>query len=393
MLRRLLLKNISISQILGYVAATLVGLSIIACAVKFYADAGSAFTPSAGESALISDSYPVISKPVSMLSSFGSSASFTPGEIADIKAQPWVRDLAPFLPANFSVVASVDFAGWGFSTHMFLEAIPEDFIDVRPQEWDYTPGGDTCVPIIIPKDYLNLYNFGFATARGLPRITPGALSQVPLNLSLSGPGGNLTMCARIAGFSSRINTIAVPMSFMLYANSLLAPGASTSPSRLIIRVSDSTDPAIARYLESRGYEISGTEAAASRAASMLRILAGIIIGIGLVISVLALAILILSINLLIRKNRTTISTLIFLGYTPGRIARRYICIVVTLNILITIGATGIMLAASAAWGRALEPFGITCASPAMAILTAIAVMLLLTLVNAATISRRISAVK
>ena len=392
MLRRLLLKNISISQIIGYALATLIGLSIVACAVKFYADAKGIFAPSGGESALISDSYPVISKPVSMFNAFGSSTAFTPAEIADLKDQPWVRDLAPFLPANFSVVASVDIFDTVFSTHTSLEAIPDDFIDVRPPGWDYNPETNGCVPIIIPKDYLNLYNFGFATARGLPRITPGVLSQVPINLSLSGPEGNLTLCASIVGFSSRLNTIAVPMAFMEWANSTLAPGAPSAPSRLIVRVSDSTDPAIADYLQSHGYEISGADAGASRAASLLRIVAGIIIGIGLVISILALIILLLSINLLIQKNHATISTLIFLGYTPGRIARRYIAGVVILNILLATGAIVAMLAASSVWATALAPFDITPAPATAAIITTLGLTLLLTLINALTIHHHITTV-
>ncbi len=389
MLRRLLLQNLSLSQIIGYALATLIGLSIVGCAVKFYADAVSVFAPSADESAAFSDSYPVISKPVTMLGTLGSASTFAPAEIAEIRSQPWAGDVAPFLPANFTVVATVDFAGRGFSTHMFLEAIPDDFIDVRPEGWDYTPGSGDCLPVIIPKDYLNLYNFGFAASRGLPQVTPAMLSQVPLNLSLSGPSGGMTICARIAGFSSRINTIAVPMSFMTYANSLLAPGTSTAPSRLIIRVSDPTDPAIARYLDSRGYEISGTDPGASRAASLLRLGAGIIITIGLIISALALMILLLSINLLIQKNRPAISTLIFLGYTPGTLARRYIAATATLNAILTLGAILITLSASALWKGALAPFGLAPASALGAIGVMVALMLILTAINAITIKNRV----
>ena len=43
--------------------------------------------------------------------------------------------------------------------------------------------------------------------------------MVPLKLSLSGNGRQEWVDARIVGFSSRLNTIAVPEEFMQWANS------------------------------------------------------------------------------------------------------------------------------------------------------------------------------
>lgn len=389
MIRRLLLKDISFGQICLYVLASFVGLTIVACAVKFYTDALSSLTSTDGDNPLLSESYIVISKPISVLNSFGSPPTFSPYDIQEIKQQPWAEDAAGFQAADFSVVANVDFAGRGFSTHMFLEAIPDDFIDTLPPGWDYDPGSGECLPVIISKDYLTLYNFGFATARGLPQVTPAMLSQVPLNITCSGPGGTITLCAHIAGFSSRLNTIAVPMSFMHYANALLSPGSHPEPSRLIIRVSDIGDPAITAFLQDHRYDTASGGATGSRAASLLRVLAAIIISVGAIISILALAIILLSLNLLIQKNRVTISTLLMLGFTPGMISRRYITLVSSLNIFVALAAIGTMLAASALWCKLLSPFNIAPASSPGAILTIAAITTLLTAIHAFTITRHI----
>ncbi len=389
MIRRLLLQNLSISQIAGYALATFAGLTIVACAVRFYCDAAPALSPDDNENAIFSDSYIVVSKPVTLLNTFGKPSSFSEPEIDGIKNQPWARDVAAFTAANFSVTASVDFAGRGFATHMFLEAIPDTFIDVRPEGWDFHPDAGECVPVIIPKDYLSLYNFGFAAARGLPQVTPEMLSQVPVNLTLRGSGRTITICARIAGFSSRLNTIAVPMAFMDYANALLAPGQESAPSRLIIRTAGASDPEIIQYLEAQGYDMSGNDADASRATTILRVVTGIVIAIGSVISLLALAIMLLSINLLIQKNQETIGNLIFLGHTPGQIARRYILFVASINITVTIITIITTLTAASAWENRLAPLGITPGSTLPAIATVSIVFIVLTAVNALIINHRI----
>lgn len=389
MIRRLLLQNLSISQIIGYALATFAGLTIVACAVKFYCDAAPALSPDDKENAIFSDSYIVVSKPVTLLNTFGKPSSFSEPEIDGIRNQPWARDVAAFTAANFSVTASVDFAGRGFATHMFLEAIPDTFIDVKPEGWNFQPDASDCVPVIIPKDYLSLYNFGFAAARGLPQVTPEMLSQVPVNLTLRGHSRTITICARIAGFSSRLNTIAVPMAFMAYANALLAPGQESAPSRLIIRTASPSDPEIIQYLEARGYDISGNDANASRATTILRVVVGIVVAIGSVISLLALAIMLLSINLLIQKNQETISNLIFLGHTPGQIAWRYILFVASVNITVTILTVITALAAASAWESRLAPLGITPGSTIPAIATVSIVFIALTAVNAIIINHRI----
>ena len=389
MIRSLLLRNISVWQIICYALATLAGIVIVGCAVQFYNDLAGALSPSDNENAVFSDSYIVVSKPVSVLGAFGRPASFSADEIADLKAQPWADDAATFVAANFSVTASVDFAGRGFATQMFLEALPDEFIDVRPDGWDYNPGAGGCVPVIISKDYLALYNFGFATARGLPQVTPEMLSQVPLSLTISGNGTTCALCARIVGFSSRLNTIAVPMSFMTYANSLLAPGIEPEPSRLIVRLRDGANSGVDTYLDEHGYETSGAGAETSRAASLLRLLTGIVIAVGAVISALALLILLLSIGLVIRKNHDTIADLLFLGSTPRQVARCYIYIILTVNVAVTLLGAAAVIAAAGSWESLLAPFGITASGLGAALGIITGVLILLTAINAITISRNI----
>ena len=50
------------------------------------------------------------------------------------------------------------------STAMFFAIVPDAFVDVVSDKWTFIPGTAT-VPIILPRNYLNLYNYGFARSR------------------------------------------------------------------------------------------------------------------------------------------------------------------------------------------------------------------------------------
>ena len=47
------------------------------------------------------------------------------------------------------------------STDMFFESVPDGFVDVNLDKWVFNEN-EPVIPIIIPRNYLNLYNFGFA---------------------------------------------------------------------------------------------------------------------------------------------------------------------------------------------------------------------------------------
>lgn len=45
------------------------------------------------------------------------------------------------------------------NTEMFFEAVPDSFVDASAADWQYKPG-DEEVPVILPRTYIALYNFG-----------------------------------------------------------------------------------------------------------------------------------------------------------------------------------------------------------------------------------------
>lgn len=320
LLHRLLRANLSPWRIAGFIVSNLLGLAIICAGVQIYADLRGLLH---SEGSVVDTGYLVLNKRVTASTMMGDSSSdFSTEEIADLESQSWVRGVGRFTASGYEVRAGIEQGGRGMSTMLFFESVPDRFVDVSPADWYYEPGQRE-VPIIIAKDYLTLYNFGFAAGAGLPRVSEQVMSGLPISLRLNGDNGRqIQLTGRIVGYSDRLNTVLVPESFMNWSNSVLAPGGTGKPTRLIVDVSSPGDVAIAPYLEAHGMEAAGDQSS-STASYLLKVGAGIVISIGSIITLLSVFILLLSMSLLLEKNRPTIHSLLQLGYGFGEVSAPY----------------------------------------------------------------------
>ena len=341
-IQRLLRKNLSMAQLVGFTLANFIGLLIVLLGLQFYTDVRSIWQD---EDSFMKKDYLVINKRVSgsgLLT--GERASFSADEIADLEKQSWVRKVGRFSSADYRLSASIEQAGRSMSTYMFFESIPSEFVDVDSDEWGYEEG-DNVVPIIISKDYLSLYNFGFASSTGLPQFSETMIGSIPMRLRISSAKGSAELQGRIVGFSNRLNTILVPQEFMDWSNQRYGrtAGARADPSRLIIDVSSPGDVKIKDYIAEHGYEIAGDKAN-STASYFLNVATGVVLAIGAVITILSLFVLLLSISLLMQKNRQKMHSLIMLGYELKEVGRPYRQLVVAVNAVAYLLAAGAMLA-------------------------------------------------
>ena len=336
LLWKLLREHVSVTQLVGFFVANLLGMLIILFGLQFYADILPLFQ---GKDAFFKREFLIVSKPVSTLGSLlGGKGTFSAREIQGFRDQPFTRQVGTFTSSLYDVSASIGMLGTGMrvGTEMFFESVPDDYIDVNAQAWTYEEGSRT-IPIILPRNYLNLYNFGFAQSRNLPKLSEGVLSMIRLEIRLSGGGHVEVYDGRIVGFSNRLNTILVPEAFMNWANHYYAPGKKAEPSRLIVEVNNPADEEIVKYIQARGYEVEGNTLDAGKTVWFLQILVGIVLFIGIVITFLSFYILILSIFLLLQKNTKKMQTLLLIGYSPVQVALPYQVLAVGLNL----GVTGI----------------------------------------------------
>ncbi len=338
---KLLRRHISFPQLAGFFLANLCGMVIVLLSVQFYKDVLPVF--SGGDSFMKKD-YVIVSKKVSTLGSFmGKSRTFSAQETDEIRQQPFAKSVGAFMPSQFKVSAGMGMENMGLqmSTAMFFESVPDEFVDVASDNWAFDKD-EPVIAIIIPRNYLNMYNFGFAQSRNLPQLSEGVMNLVSLDIRISGAGRAQTFKGRIAGFSNRLNTILVPEAFMEWANGEFAPGQSSEPSRLIVEVGNPADDRIAKFFKEKGYDTEDDKLDAGKTTWFLKVVVGIVLSVGLVISVLSFYILMLSIYLLLQKNTVKLENLLLLGYSAARVALPYQLLTLLLNGAVWLLSVGVV---------------------------------------------------
>lgn len=389
LLWKLLRSHLSFAQTFGFALAGVVGMTVVLASMQAYRDVLPLFE---APDSFAKGDFLVLSKQVGTLNSLGmGSTDFSSGELDELASQPFVRSIGAFTPADYRVTGSVGMGGIGFSTYLFFESVPDRFLDVDSQAWHYEPGSRD-IPIVIPRNYLNLYNFGFARSQGLPQISEGIFRRVTLDIELAGNGRTEHFRGRIVGLSNRLNTILVPEAFIRWSNGEFGRGGQgRMPSRVIVETDRPADDGVASYLCSHGYEVEGGLRDAGQAARLLRLAAGGAAALGLVFSVMSFYILMLSIFLLLQRDSRKLETLLLIGYSPVRVARPYRLLTLGLNLAVWAVALGIWMALRSAYlpllGSMQENY-----EPGSWPLTAacgLALALLLTLLNGAAIGRRI----
>lgn len=337
LLFKLLRQNSSVWQVCGFVVANLLGGIIVLIGLQAYQDFDRLMHKERG---LINESFVVITKPVgnvsSIVSLLGVRPTFSKKEIAELEQHPSVSQLGQFDAANFELRGSFMIGDFNVSTDMFLESVPTPFIDVpfdAPTDWEADLNSEV-IPLIISRRYLNLYNYVYASTKGLPQISEGITSKFPLNVRLRGNGLEKTYRAKVLGFTDRFNTILVPKRFLDQANEVYGKEVQPQPSRLVLETKAGRgDGALLDYFKKKGYRIEGDDETL-RLQTLVNGVLWVVIGIGGVVSVLAFFLLLISIQLLIEKNKDKFVNLYSLGYTIRQIALPYLLLVAGVDALV-----------------------------------------------------------
>lgn len=341
LLFKLLRRNISILQTLLFLAVNLLGGVIVLLGIEAYRDFASI---SRNDGDALSTSSIVINKSLSadatLNSIMGLHPSFSEEEIRELESLPSVASVGKFVTARFGVGAVLSIASSRMSTDIFLEAVPDEFVlgNYRPVDgvscrWSATLSSDT-IPVIIPRNYLNLYNFGYAASNGMPQIGDDLIGYLPLQLVVMTPKGRVVYTAVLCGLTDKFNTILVPWDFLNEANDAYAKGTSSEPSRLMLTTDASEfDEDTFEFLAQKGYAVEG-DVTQVKLQNFIYTLLYIIIGIGAVFSTLAFVLLVISILLLIEKNKEKIRNLYSLGYSIKEISRLYRLFVFVVDLVV-----------------------------------------------------------
>lgn len=309
--------------------------------------------------------------------------SFDQLELESIEKLPGVQKLGGFVRNKFPLTLNIWPSGKiglgaAAKTDLFFESIPDEFLDLIPKEWDWDENAST-IPIMVPKFYLDLWNFGLAPSRvEYPALSTDAAKGMPIEIFI-GKNKETTLQGRFVAFSKRINSVLVPESFLHWANQkfgfpgsgdffflwkdgtiegppqsradlsnlktlsefesweispLGSPAARSpitslfnqentkvQPSRIILEIADAPSPALLSYVDNNGYEINREFPDQDLIKKALHRLLFGMIGVGILLSILSITTFATSFKLVISRSAEHVKNLLLLGFFPGQIAQ------------------------------------------------------------------------
>ncbi len=326
MVNKLLFSHQRFGFLAGAVFGSLVGIILLLGSMQLYFDFDRLIN---GSSDINQPQFLVINKQVSVINTlFGGQKGFSEEEINKLAAIEGVMDVAPLTASRFKVGISLGEEGIsgipGMYTDLFFEAVPDEFTEVSKSRWTWNPQ-DSLIPIIFPRDYIKLYNFGFAPTQNLPPMTEDMIGLATFKVILTTPKGRIIYKGKVVGFTERINTILAPKSFVEYANKEFAnvePG-QFAPNRVIIRCKGAATTQLVDFFSENGYETSEESLRNSKLNSVLNMIMNVCVGLGSIIIFLSLMIFLLYSQLIIAKSSYEIQTLVFIGYSPRALIMKY----------------------------------------------------------------------
>ena len=341
---RILIKTQKPRQLMFAILGVLLGFSMVIIPLQLFTDFKYLIADS--EQA-IGSQFLVINKKISVLNTIKlGTSTFSKAEIEDLKSNPNFKRVGKFTSNNFEASALIEIPMNGslaqMKTELFLESVEDGFLDVKPSDWTWSENAHE-IPIVLPNDFINLYNFNFAPGRGLPQISKGTIKMATFQIQIHGDSGNAVFTGRIAGFSNRVSSVLVPQAFMNFANSKYGNHKQNNQSyRIIVETKNNLINDAHKYFEDNGYEANSELLKNSKFSGLLEAILTILAMLGLLIIFVSVSAFVLYFQLAISRCKYELEVLLKLGYPHQIILWWYgkiICIILMIIYIIN----GIML--------------------------------------------------
>lgn len=309
------------SQLLAAGTGLALGLAFIMLAVQLFVSTQLTLSPERGQKSQYE--YLILNKPVSGLNSlsllskrFG--AAFKPYELTELKEQPFVEDVAAFTTNQFSISSNLQ-EEMGMYADLFFEAVPDAFLDTLPSNWGWQEG-ETFLPVIMNKDWLDLYNFNVAMMYNLPQLSEESVKEMNFKVRVSGKGRSQSFRSQVIAFSYRLPSLMIPLSFMEWANAEFGE-EEDGIYKIIIAVEDAADPDLKEYLAQKGFETNTEKTGRQSFKAVAQMTATLIGVIGVLFTLLSILVVTVTLQLLISRAREELDMMITLGYAPDMVSR------------------------------------------------------------------------
>lgn len=322
MLKQILFRERTNVQFIFATVGALIGLTALLLSLQLILDVQSFHS---NEEELFGPNSVVIQKRVTKLTTIGmNSTEFMPEDIQALRAKDFITDVAPFESADYKVGIS-EVPGDGlphFYADMFFQAIPDRFMDVAV-DWEWNENSEF-IPIVLPRDFIMIINYGFAQSQGMNQISEELLMAARLTIHINGNGQKKEMIGRVVGFSQKISSILVPESYLAYSNKLYGNGNIKNPSRVFITTKDDSYGELEDLMEEMNLDINESAIDIAKIKTIVAVVIGIFGIASLLIMLLSLMGFIQYSQLVLSKAAYEIKTLLRIGYSIRQIVITFI---------------------------------------------------------------------
>ena len=341
MLKKILFRERTNVKFVFATAGALIGLTALLLSLQLILDVQSFHS---NEEELFGPNSVVIQKKVTKLTTIGiNSTEFTPDDIKALREKEFITDVAPFASADFKVgISEVEGDGLPhFYADMFFQSIPNRFMDIDV-DWNWNEKSEF-IPIVLPRDFIMIINYGFAQSQGMNQISEDLLMAARLTIHINGNGQKTTMIGRVVGFSQKISSILVPESFLTYSNALYGNGKIQNPSRVFITTKDDSYGELEELMEEMNLDISKSAIDVAKIKTIIAVVIGIFGIASILIMLLSLLGFVQYSQLVLSKASYEIKTLVRIGYSIRQIVNTFIQQLSITFGIITFSAVNIML--------------------------------------------------
>ena len=240
--------------------------------------------------------------------------------IDEIARQPFTESVGVLTPSRFKASIQSISDRFPFYTDISFESVPQNFIDVKNDEFTWTPSAEY-VPVIVPNMFLDIYNFQFSISQNLPQLTPSIIKMIVFKVTVYGKNGPVSFNAKIVGLSDRIASMLVPAEFIKWGNNQAESVSADEISRIVLKTKDPSNAAIARFLKKNNLSTNTEKLRYSKYRKIIDTVVAIAGITGGLMLLFALIIFTLFIQLTIANCKQEIILLITLGAAPNQLSR------------------------------------------------------------------------
>ncbi len=241
-------------------------------------------------------------------------------QITKLRQQPFITAVGQLTASRFKVSAQSPSEMFPFYTDLFFESVPDSFIDIKSKDWAWKEGSAN-IPLVVPNQFLDLYNFGFAPSQNLIQLTQEMVMSIPIVINIHYNDQTVRFTGRVVGFSDRIASVLVPQNFLSWANERFGTQQQSQPSRVVIQTNDPGSPQLVKYLRENGLVTDADKTRFSKYREIVNTIVSASWITGAIMLIFALLVFSLFIQLSIASAKEEIRLLITLGTSPQQLKR------------------------------------------------------------------------